>query len=66
MIKLFAPKNFPFLGHHLTYERCPDGFTTSIVGATNVGDCLLPICQKGSYLNSTFDKLELRYKLGLV
>ena len=52
----------PFLGYHLSYECCPDGFTTSIAGATNVRDCLLPICQKGSYLNSTLNKLELRYK----
>ena len=42
-----------YLGHHLTCERCHDGFTTSIAGATNVGDGLLPISQMGSYLNST-------------
>ena len=48
-----------FSGLHLACERCPDGFTTSIAGATNVGDCSLPICQMGSYLNSTLNKCQL-------
>ena len=55
VIILFIPL---FLGLHLACERCPDGFTTSIAGATNVGDCSLPICQMGSYLNSTLNQCQ--------
>ena len=46
-------------GLHLACERCPNGFTTSRSGATNQGDCSLPICQPGSYLNSTRNECEL-------
>ena len=43
-------------------ERCRDGFTTSISGATKVGDCSLPICEMGLYLNSYLLRVELRYE----
>ena len=46
-------------------ERCRDGFTTSISGATKVGDCSLPICEMGLYLNSYLLRVELRYELFL-
>lgn len=46
-------------GLHLACERCPDGFTTSRSGATTQGDCSLPICQPGSFLNSTVNECQL-------
>ena len=43
-------------GLHLACERCPDGFTTSSTGAHTRGDCSLPICQPGTFLNSTLNE----------
>ncbi len=45
-------------GLHLACERCPDGFTTARSGATTRGDCSLPICQPGTFLNSTRNECE--------
>ena len=45
-------------GLHLACQRCPNGFTTSKSGAIDQGDCLLPICQPGSFLNSTNNACE--------
>ena len=47
---------------HLACERCVDGFTTSNTGATNIGDCSLPIVQMDLYLNSNLLRVELRYE----
>ena len=46
-------------GLHLACERCPNGFTTNRSGSTNQGDCSLPICTPGSFLNSSRNECEL-------
>merc|ERR1712107_953620 len=40
-------------GVHLGCQKCPKGFTTSKSGSITPGDCSLPICLSGQYLNAT-------------
>ncbi len=42
-------------GIQLACQDCPVGFTTAKVGSTEAGECSLPICTPGNYLNATLN-----------
>ena len=40
-------------GIHLACVKCPNGFTTSRAGTVEGGECNVPICSPGKFLDST-------------
>jgi len=46
-------------GIHLACEKCRNGFTTSRAGTVEEGECNVPICSPGTYLDSTVNDCVL-------
>ena len=47
------------IGIHLACEKCRNGFTTSRAGTVEEGECNVPICSPGTYLDSTVNDCVL-------